>query len=118
MEPIFDRNGRTVGWLHGDVIYDRSNRARAFVQGGAVYTYHGNYLGRLDRGFFRDRSGHAVASMAGAQGGPLTPPTERPPSPPVPSRAPLQPRPSLAPLAPMPSLSWSGVPWEVYLGGA
>jgi len=31
MEPIFDRNGRSVGWVEDDVIFDRSNRYRAFV---------------------------------------------------------------------------------------
>ena len=52
MQPIYGRNGRTVGWLNNDgVIYDRNNRYRAFVQNGVVYTYQGRHLGVLDRGF-------------------------------------------------------------------
>lgn len=51
MEPIFDRNGRTVGWLHGDVIYDLRARARAFVSNNSIVNYRAQHLGRLHRGF-------------------------------------------------------------------
>jgi hypothetical protein len=36
MDPIFDRNGRTLGWLNGEVIYDLRGRARAFVRSGSA----------------------------------------------------------------------------------
>jgi hypothetical protein len=67
MEPIFDRDGRTLGWLHGDVIYVL--RARAFVSNNSIVTYRARHLGRLHKGFFRDSYGDAVALMRGASGG-------------------------------------------------
>ena len=70
MEPIFDSNGRTVGWLKDNVIYDRSNRCRAFLSNGAIFTYNGFYIGRLNNGFFRNQSGDAVAFIRGAHSGP------------------------------------------------
>jgi len=46
MEPIFDRKGKTVGWLKDEVIYDRANRWRAFIHDGNVFTYQGHHLGK------------------------------------------------------------------------
>jgi len=37
MEPIYDQNGRTVGWLKEDVIYDIDGTSRAFIREGAVF---------------------------------------------------------------------------------
>ena len=83
MEPIYDQNGRTVGWLKEDVIYDIDGTPRAFIREGAVFNYEGDYLGRLDRGFFRDRNGDAVAFMRGASGGPVPEVAPVPPAPPL-----------------------------------
>lgn len=121
MQPIYGRNGQTVGWLNNDVvIYDRNNRCRAFVQNGAVYTYQGRHLGALDRGFFRDRQGHAVAFIDGAQGGPILPVPAIVPIPPIPSIPPIPPIlpiPPIAPIAPIGSFNWSRVDWEGFLNG-
>lgn len=118
MKPIYERNGQTVGWLNDDgVIYDRNNRYRAFIQNGAIYTYQGRYLGVLDRGFFRDRQGHVVTFMAGAQGGPIPPIPAIAPIPPIPPTPPIPPIPPIAPIAPIGSFNWSQSDWNGFLNG-
>jgi hypothetical protein len=115
MEPIYNLNGCTVAWLRGDFIYDISLKLRAFTRSGAVFTYQGRYIGQLDCGFFRDKSGHAVAFMRGATGGPVPPApkvSSCPPVPPVPSVAPVPPVP---PVPPAPSSSLSNLDWEEFL---
>ncbi len=115
MEPIFDRNGRTVGWLRDDIVFDTKGHCRAFVQGGAIFTYGAKYLGTLHNGYFRDRWGNAVAFMKRASGRPIPPVPEVPPIPPLLPLAPLPPLPPLPPPAPPPSLNWSTVSWEELL---
>lgn len=73
MEPIFNPHGKSIGWIDNDVIYDRSNRYRAFVSDGNVFTYQGRHLGVLDNGFSRDKFGYCVAFIKGASGGPIPP---------------------------------------------
>ncbi|MFL5489320.1 MAG: 4-fold beta flower protein [Gemmatimonadaceae bacterium] len=116
MEPIFDRNGRAVGWLNDGIVHEPSGRARAFVDNGAVISYRAQHLGWLDRGYFRDRSGDAVAFVPGASAGPLPPVTAVPPVPPVLSPPPVSPAPSVGAAPPVPSLRWSSRDWEHYLG--
>lgn len=117
MEPIHDRNGRTLGWLRESTILDLNNRHRAFISDNAVFAYQGQYLGTFDRGFFRDRQGDVVAFIKGAEGGPLTPITEIPPIPAIPPIPPIPPMPPIPPIPPIGSLSWSEVSWEAYLSG-
>lgn len=125
MDVIYDRDGKAVGWLHGHAVYDRMHRLRAFVQTdpnvfayrslGALFSYGRTYLGHFDRGFLRDRAGHAVAWVPGAHDGPLTPVAERPPVHPIlpePSLPPVVP----APPPPTPSTSWSSLTWDEFLG--
>lgn len=123
MEPIYDRTGKVVGWFHDYVVYDRLYRHRAFVLAdaafahrgvGAVFSYQGSYLGHVDRGFFRDRAGHAVGWIRGADGGPVLPVPETAPAPPLLPKPPMPPA-VPAPPPPMPSLSWSGVTWDDFL---
>lgn len=116
MEPIFDSNGKTIGWLEDDVIYDRRNYCRAFLSDGAIFKYNGYYIGRLNNGFFRDKSGNAVAFIEGAHSGPLTPITEIPPIPPIPAIPPIPPIPHIPPIPPIDSLGWSIINWEEFLG--
>lgn len=117
MGPIFNRQGRTVGWLNGDVIYDRNNRYRAFVSDGNVFTYQGRHLGIIDQGFFRDKRGYCVAFMDGATGGPIPPIPEIAPIPPIPPIPPIAPIPPVPPIAPVGSLNWSQLDWEAFLNG-
>ena len=115
MEPVHDRYGAVIGWIHDGRILDTSNQYRGFLHGDAVYSMDGRYLGRYRKGFFRDQSGNAVAFTARASGGPLPPLRQLAPLAPLPPLAPLNPLPPLAPLAPIDTLSW-GIDWEEFLG--
>ncbi len=115
MDPIFNREGKTVGWLHRDAILDRDGVHRAFINSSAVYTYQGRYLGRFEDGFLRDRDGHAVSFVRGASGGPTTPTAEVPPTPPRPSIPPLAFVPPAPPVPPVTYLGWSVLDFESFL---
>ena len=115
MEPIFNRGGKTVGWLYCDVIYDREGVNRAFINNNAVYTYQCRYLGRFENGFLRDRDGRAVSFVRGASGGPATPSTEDPPVPPSPSIPPVAPVPPAPPAPAVSYLGWSVLDLEGFL---
>lgn len=115
MKPLYDRHGSVVGWIRQGRILDRDNRYRAFLRGDAVYSMSGQYLGRFRRGFFRDKSGGAVAFIRGASGGPMTPIPSVPPIPAIPPIPPINPIPSVPPVASMDSLRW-GEEWESFLG--
>jgi hypothetical protein len=115
MEPIFDKNGKTVGWLQQDKIYDTNGNPISFVRNRAVYTYSGRYLGTCVNGFFRDKNGDAVAFIRSAEGGPLKPIPEIPPIPPIPSLAPIPPITPVPPIPPISSLNWSRLSWVKYL---
>jgi len=117
MNPIYDKNERTVGWLAENVIYDIDDTPRAFIGNGAVFNYEGDYIGMPNSGFFRDKTGDAVAFMEGASGGPLLPVLEVAPVPPVPAIPPVPPIPPTPPVPPVPSLSWSNLGWEEFLKG-
>lgn len=117
MEPIYDRNGQTVGWLKDGVIYDRTPKPRAFIHNGAIFTYDRRYIGRFDNGYFRDRSGRSVAFIKSASGGPILPIPEIPPTPPILPIPPIAPIPPISPIPAMPSLSWSNLDWETFLRG-
>jgi len=117
MEPIYDRNGKTVGWLKANIIYDTAGIPRAFLRKGAIFNYDGEYLGRLVRGYFRDKNGDAVAFLHGAEGGPVIPVHEAPPIPPIFAIPPVSPVTPMPPLAPISSLNWSDLNWEEFLRG-
>ncbi len=117
MDPIFNRDGRMVGWLQNRVIYDKSGGYRAFLRKEAVHSFRGNFLGHLDQGYFRDWRGDAVAFLKGAKHGPALPFLE--------TALPLTqlripsffPMPSYVPVQVMPSFCWSSLDWDSYLVG-
>jgi len=39
MKPIYDKHGRTVGWLKEDTIYDLNGTPRAYIREGAIFTH-------------------------------------------------------------------------------
>lgn len=117
MEAIFDRAGRVVSWLKGNVIYSLRNQCVAFINNGNVFTYQGRHLGVLDRGFFRDKQGHCVTFLKGAKGGPIPPIPQMPPIPAIPPIAPIPPIPPMPPIAPIGSLNWSNISWDQFLNG-
>ena len=87
-------------------------RCVAFVRDGAVFSRRRAYLGRFENGFFRDRTGAAVAFVEGAKGEPWLPPHEDPPIPPIPVIAPIAP---IAPIPPNARPSWSRLTWDSYI---
>ncbi len=116
MEPIFDRNGKTVGWLQEDVVYDLDGANLAFIFREALFSFDGRHLGSFSHKFFLDEEGKAVAFVRGASG-PMVPPLPSaipvPPKtaapPPLPSRTTS----SVPPMPPVHSLTWSNKPWIV-----
>lgn len=115
LEPIFDRNGRTVAWFKENVLFNLEGRAVAFRNNNSIVSYRARHLGVIDRGFIRDRNGHAVAFMRGASGGPVQPVPQVPPVPRVPQVPPVPPVPPIPPVPAVPSLSWSSMDWESFL---
>lgn len=116
-EPIYDRHGRVVGWLYGHVIYDAEPQYRARLRGNAVYSFTARHLGHLDRGFFRDRAGFAVAFLSDAEGGLVLPRCEAAS---LPLSLPAPPTPLLPSQAPMQATSrsdWSPLTWDEFLRG-
>jgi hypothetical protein len=117
MTPIYDRHGRVIAWLRSDVIFDLNGAAQAFLKDDRVISYAGGHLGRLDRGFFRDCNGGAVAWLEGARGGPLRPMRQLRPLRPMTQLLPLKPLIPLAPLKPLPQMTW-GLNWDAFINGA
>jgi hypothetical protein len=115
MEPVFDRKGKTIAWLMEGVLFNLGGRPIAFLSKNSVVSYRAKYLGVLDKGFIRDRSGHAVAFLRGASGGPMPPVPQVPPVPPVPQIPPVPPVSPIAPAPAVQSLSWSTLAWESFL---
>lgn len=116
MNSIFDRQGRTIAWVRDKYIYDLSGKqVLAFINNNSVFTYQGKHLGRFNKGFFRDKNGHAVAFVKGATGGPVTPVTQVTPISPIPSIPAIPPIPPIPPIAPIDSLSWSNLSWENFI---
>ena len=116
MKPIFDRRGKTVAWLNGNVIVDNTNRCKAFIANDSVYNYSSKHLGVLDGGRFRDHQGDTVAYVDGAGGvGPLLPIHEIPPIPSIPPIPPIPPVPSIPPIPAIPTFDWSRYSWDQFL---
>jgi hypothetical protein len=115
MEPIYNKDGLTVGWLNDDVVYNMAATPCAFIKNGNLFDYEGIYIGILDRGFFRDNNGYAVAFMRDASGGPLPPIPEISPVPPIPAVPPMPPIPQIPPIPSIPSFNWSNISWEKYI---
>jgi hypothetical protein len=117
MQPIFNRHGRTIGWLYNGIIYDRRNCYRAFIRDNHIFTYDAKHLGIMHNGIFRDKRGQYIAFMDEASSDPRLPIPEITPIPPIPSIPsvmPIPPRPSTVSLA---SSHWNPLKWEVFLDG-
>jgi hypothetical protein len=119
LDPIFDKNGKVVGWLRRNgAIADRLGQYRAFVHNGAVYDYHSHFLGGLHDGFFLDRDGKIVAFIPDAKEGPTLPSTGAVPQSPVIGPEPARPSKPLEPRRiPAYSKKWSELNWDDFLTG-
>ena len=116
MTPIYNRQGRTIAWINKIYIYDLYGRnVLGFINNNAVFTFECKHLGWFKNGFFRDKSGYAVAFIQGANNGPITPITQIPPIPPITSIPPIPSIPPLHLTLPIDKLSWSILTWENYI---
>jgi hypothetical protein len=114
--PVFDRKGWGVGWILNNVLFDNGGMAQAFIKNDGVFRFDGGYLGQVEDGFFRDRSGDVVGWLKGATGGPLLPTTLSSGEPPSIARVPTIPLDDLVAAKPAsPSLSWSKLDFTQYL---
>ncbi len=128
MDPIFNKNGRTVGWLESEerIIYDLNGNPLAFLDGDDVeedgqeniINYQGKHKGLLDKGYFRDHSGAVVAFLEDAENmdsdGPLLPIPDIAPIPPIPAIPPVPPVPPVPPIPGISLISWSNINWESF----
>lgn len=117
MKPIFNRHGRTIGWLDNGIIYDRKNCYRAFIRNGNIFTYEALHLGIVDEGIFRDKKGFCIAFMDDAFADPMLPIPEITPNPPVLTTPPATPIPPTPPKVSSVSYYWNPLKWEVFLDG-
>lgn len=117
MQPIYHKNGHIAGWLEKDEVLDPAGKPCAFLEGDALFNFAGTYLGVLEKGFFRDRTGDAVAYVPGATGGPMLPISDMQPLPPLPLVAPPRPFTESPPIPPLGTIRWSVLPWPIFLSG-
>ncbi|HZF71041.1 4-fold beta flower protein [Sulfuricurvum sp.] len=117
MKPIFNRHGRTIGWLYNGVIYDRNNCSRAFIRDSSVFTYDAQYLGVIKQGIFRDKRGLCIAFLDEASNDPMLPIPVITPAPPILPDPPATPIPPMAPEDSPASYYWNPLKWEAFLEG-
>lgn len=118
MEPIFNRHGRTIGWLYNGVIYDRKNCYRAFIRDGNIFTFDSQHLGIIYKGIFRDKRGQCIAYTDDASDNPMLPIPSIPPTPPTLTSPPATPIPHYTPSQTFPaSYHWNPLKWEAFLDG-
>jgi hypothetical protein len=119
MTPIFNARSLHRGWLDGNNVFDPSWRWIAFLHADNIYSATSlHWLGSLNEGSVRDRSGKPVAWLEGASPtrGVAPPPPgaapQKPVTPFVTQRSPV-PRPPPIPLTPLGG--WSPLDWEEWL---
>lgn len=117
MKPIFNRHGRTIGWLYNGVIYDRKNCYRAFITDCHVFTYNAQHLGIIHKGVIFDQRGRRIAYLDEASYDPMLPIPEITPPPPIPSYAPKVPVHTIPTHISHASHYWSPLRWETFLDG-
>jgi hypothetical protein len=115
MEGIFDIDGRTVAWLHDDLVRDLDGYAVAFIRGSAVYSYSSVQLGFFINGYFQDEEGNAVALIRGAHGKPLLPVIQPSPIQPDLHEPPLHPVPDVPAIPPISTTFWSDLDWDDFV---
>lgn len=108
MEPIYDRQGRVVGWLDDEKrVRDLRGKVIGVTRDDAVHGRRGQHVGYFNDGHFRDHRGKVVAWMRGATGGPTKPTPMTPPIRPIPQIPPIPAIPAIRRIRAVPTLSWS-----------
>ena len=104
--PIFDRSGRQVAWLVGNILvsgFDAKSLCSINGQGEVVGTDTSNQLGTFENDLFSDKQGSTVAFVD------RTLSLEHGPAPADHNR--------LSPLLAQAITNWSMLPWTDYLVG-
>jgi hypothetical protein len=117
MKPIFNRHGRTIGWLYNGIIYDRNNCSRAFIRDNNVFTYNAQHLGIIHKGVIFDKRGQRIAYMDEASFDPMLPIPQIVPPPPIPVIPQATPIPPIPPKVFSVSYHWNPLKWETFLDG-
>lgn len=117
MEPIFNRHGRTIGWLYNGVIYDRKNCYRAFIRDNNIFTFDAQHLGIIYKGIVRDKRGLCIAFMDAASSNPMLPIPGITPAPPILAIPPTIPIPNIPSQVSHASSYWNPLKWEAFLDG-
>ena len=116
MLAIFDRRGFVRAWLDKEYVYNLDgDKVLAFLDGGGVYNIHGESLGFVSTGFFRDKQGLVTGFLEAAQGGPRLPELREAPLSPLGVMPPLTPLPSLPATIPIPRNDWSNLDWRDFI---
>lgn len=97
---LYTWNGRAVGKLHGENLYNNS----------------GKQIGRVANGWLRDMRGNAVAYARGASGGPIPPIPQIPTIKSIPQIPPIPSIPQIPRIPAIPTFGWSDCSIEDLLG--
>jgi hypothetical protein len=118
VDPVFDRDGRAVGWRRKDVVFSLDGAAIGFVFNRCLYSLQGAFAGRFEDGIYRDPAGRIVAFERGATGGPILPVPQAVPVAPPHELRPRVPAIEAPPPAPMRSMQWSALDFGELIAGA
>lgn len=112
---FYDSSGTAIAFSNDDrnvFLYDGTPVAN--IQGNAVYTYTGTFLGWFEEGWLIDVYGRYAFFTDEVTGGPVPPIPQVAPVPPVPPVLPIQAVGPVAPVRPLPGLIWSDLTVEEY----
>ena len=115
MQVIYNKQGRTVGWLSGKDLYSTNGYFIGYLIDNAMYNHKSQYCGTLKQSFFRDMGGYVVAFLSGAKNGPALPSLKSLPSKPTKR---VRPSTKVGPPAPAPKprkYVWSKLEWEAFI---
>ena len=115
MQAIYNKKGKTVGWLSYRDLYDTSGAYIGFINGHGVYNLKSKYCGSLKQSVFRDAAGLVVAFMEGAKKVSSLPALKTSKHEPT-----KKPKPALKPIGSVPSprsfkTQWSPLDWNQFI---
>jgi hypothetical protein len=108
---FYNHKGRPVAWISDNQDYPSiflfDGTPVAWISEDAIYDYSGKYLGWLQDGWARDRSGAAVFFTGEATGGPAKPARQARPARGARAARPARGAREARPVRPARSMSWS-----------
>ena len=115
MQAIYNKQGKTVGWLSYRDLYNLSGTYIGFIKNHGVYNLKSKYCGSLKQSVFRDENGFVVAFMEGAKNVPTLSTLKTSPTEPM-----KKSKPSIKPIGTIPApklnrLQWSKINWNSFI---